>query len=55
MRFFYFRICPKPARAQYICEGPPRDSVIRLLYVGGARARKRLHLCQAETSLAVHI
>ena len=41
--------------AQYRREGPPRDSVIRLLYVGLTRAREIVYICQPETAVAVRI
>ena len=34
--------------AQYHRAGAPRDSVIRLFYVGATRARQKLYLCQSE-------
>jgi DNA helicase-2/ATP-dependent DNA helicase PcrA len=41
--------------AQYQRMGPPRDSVVRLFYVGITRARRTLYLCQAETPRAIAI
>jgi len=41
--------------AAYQKHGPPRDSVIRLFYVGMTRARHTLYICQRETSMAVVI
>jgi superfamily I DNA/RNA helicase len=41
--------------AQYARGGPPRDSVIRLFYVGLTRAFERLYLCQRETPLAIRL
>lgn len=41
--------------AQYGRAGAPRDSVIRLFYVGATRAREALYICQRETSMAVDI
>jgi superfamily I DNA/RNA helicase len=35
--------------------GPPRDSVIRLFYVGMTRTRHTLYICQRESSMAVTI
>jgi DNA helicase-2/ATP-dependent DNA helicase PcrA len=35
--------------------GPPRDSVIRVFYVGLTRARETLYVCQRETPMAVAI
>jgi superfamily I DNA/RNA helicase len=40
---------------QYQRMGPPRDSVVRLFYVGMTRARRTLYICQAETPRAVAI
>ncbi|HOL72295.1 MAG TPA: ATP-dependent helicase [Bryobacteraceae bacterium] len=41
--------------AQFQRFGPPRDSVIRVFYVGLTRARERLYICQRETPMAVAI
>jgi superfamily I DNA/RNA helicase len=41
--------------AQYERSGAPRDSVIRLFYVGATRARETLYICQRETGMAVTI
>lgn len=41
--------------AQFQRFGPPRDSVIRVFYVGLTRARETLYLCQRETPMAVAI
>lgn len=41
--------------AQFQRFGPPRDSVIRVFYVGLTRARETLYLCQRETPMAVVI
>ena len=41
--------------AQYQRCGAPRDSVIRLFYVGATRARETLYICQRETGMAVTI
>ena len=40
---------------QYQEMGPPRDSVVRLFYVGMTRARHTLYICQAETPRAIAI
>ena len=40
---------------QYQRTGPPRDSVVRLFYVGITRARHTLYICQQETARAVAI
>ena len=37
---------------QYQHVGPPRDSVVRLFYVGMTRARHTLYICQQETPRA---
>jgi superfamily I DNA/RNA helicase len=39
--------------AAYQRHGLPRDSVIRLLYVGLTRARHTVYICQRESSMAV--
>jgi superfamily I DNA/RNA helicase len=41
--------------AQYQRFGPPRDSVIRLFYVGATRARETLYVCQRAAALAASI
>jgi len=41
--------------AQYGRAGAPRDSVIRLFYVGATRAREALYICQRETSMAADL
>ena len=41
--------------AQYNRFGSPRDSVIRLFYVGATRARETLYICQRESARAVSI
>jgi DNA helicase-2/ATP-dependent DNA helicase PcrA len=40
---------------QYQRMGPPRDSVVRLFYVGMTRARETLYICQPESHRAVSI
>lgn len=40
---------------QYQRMGPPRDSVVRLFYVGITRARHTLYICQQDTRSAVAI
>jgi superfamily I DNA/RNA helicase len=40
---------------QYRQYGPPRDSVIRVFYVGATRARETLYICSGESALAVSI
>jgi DNA helicase II / ATP-dependent DNA helicase PcrA len=41
--------------AHYQRFGPPRDSLIRLFYVGATRARETLYICQRESARAVSI
>jgi ATP-dependent DNA helicase UvrD/PcrA len=41
--------------AQYQVAGAPRDSVIRLFYVGATRARETLYICGSATPLAISI
>ena len=41
--------------AQYRVAGSPRDSVIRVFYVGATRARETLYICQRETGMAIAI
>jgi superfamily I DNA/RNA helicase len=41
--------------AQYARFGHPRDSVIRLFYVGATRTYERLYICRQETRLAIAI
>mgnify|MGYP001055330459 CR=1 FL=1 len=41
--------------AHYQRFGPPRDSVIRLFYVGVTRARETLYICRQATALAAPI
>jgi DNA helicase II / ATP-dependent DNA helicase PcrA len=41
--------------AQYQRNGEPRDSVIRVFYVGATRARETLYICQRETPTAFSI
>jgi len=41
--------------AAYQRHGAPRDSVIRLFYVGMTRARHALYICQRESSRAITI
>jgi DNA helicase-2/ATP-dependent DNA helicase PcrA len=51
-------LCPDLSRAgelQYLSVGPPRDSVIRVFYVGATRAREKLVICQRATPQAVAI
>jgi superfamily I DNA/RNA helicase len=39
--------------AQYSLPGRPRDSVIRVFYVGATRARETLYICQSETARSI--
>ncbi len=41
--------------AQYQRNGEPRDSVIRVFYVGATRARETLYICQRESLMAFSI
>jgi ATP-dependent exoDNAse (exonuclease V) beta subunit len=41
--------------AQYQRSGQPRDSIIRLFYVGATRARETLYICQRDTAMAIAI
>lgn len=41
--------------AQFQRFGQPRDSVVRVFYVGVTRARETLYICQRETPMAVAI
>ena len=41
--------------SQYKRDGAPRDSVIRVFYVGATRARETLYICQRDSALAVSI
>jgi DNA helicase-2/ATP-dependent DNA helicase PcrA len=52
---YLFPDLSKAGDAQYQRDGAPRDSVIRLFYVGITRARETLYLCQRETGMAVTI
>jgi superfamily I DNA/RNA helicase len=52
---YLFPDLSKAADAQYHQHGPPRDSVIRVFYVGATRARETLYICSPESSLAVRI
>jgi hypothetical protein len=40
---------------QYQIAGPPRDSVIRVFYVGATRTRETLDICQPATGMALSI
>ena len=41
------------AMRQWLHRGEPRDSVLRVMYVGMTRARERLHLCGRSSTRAV--
>ncbi len=41
--------------AQYQIAGSPRDSVIRVFYVGATRARDTLYICQPESATAMSL
>jgi ATP-dependent exoDNAse (exonuclease V) beta subunit len=38
---------------QYQIAGSPRDSVIRVFYVGATRARETLYICGRETARSI--
>jgi superfamily I DNA/RNA helicase len=52
---YLFPDLSKAGDAQYQQRGTPRDSVIRLFYVGVTRARETLYLCSAESGAAISI
>ena len=52
---YLFTDLSRSGDAQYRRDGPARDSVIRVFYVGTTRARETLYLCGPGTSLAVSI
>ncbi len=52
---FIFPDLSRAADAQYQRCGPPRDSVIRVFYVGATRARETLYICRRESAMAVSI
>lgn len=52
---YLFPDLSQAGEAHYRRDGPPRDSVIRLFYVGATRAREALYICQRETAMAVSI
>jgi superfamily I DNA/RNA helicase len=52
---YLFPDLSQAADAHYQRSGPPRDSVIRLFYVGATRAFERLYVCQRESALAACI
>jgi len=52
---YLFPDLSKAGDAQYQQHGPPRDSVIRVFYVGATRARETLYICSAESAMAVRI
>lgn len=52
---FLFPDLSRAGDVAYQRHGPPRDSVIRLFYVGMTRARHTLYICQRESSMAVAI
>ncbi len=52
---YLFPDLSRPGDAQYQQMGPPRDSVVRLFYVGMTRARHTLYICQPETPRAFAI
>ena len=52
---YLFPDLTKAADAQYQQHGSPRDSVIRVFYVGATRARETLYVCSAQNGMAVSI
>jgi superfamily I DNA/RNA helicase len=52
---YLFPDLSRAAEASYQVAGPPRDSVIRVFYVGATRARETLYVCQPATPMAVSI
>ena len=52
---YLFPDLSKAGDAQYRQRGAPRDSVIRLFYVGVTRARETLYLCSPESGAAISI
>ncbi|MBI4460577.1 MAG: ATP-binding domain-containing protein [Acidobacteria bacterium] len=52
---YLFPDLSQAADAQYQRSGPPKDSVIRVFYVGATRARETLYICQRESALAATI
>jgi DNA helicase-2/ATP-dependent DNA helicase PcrA len=52
---YLFPDLSKAGDAQYRHRGAPRDSVIRLFYVGVTRARETLYLCSPESGAAISI
>jgi DNA helicase-2/ATP-dependent DNA helicase PcrA len=52
---FLFPDLSPAADAAYQRPGPPRDSVLRLFYVGMTRARHTLYICQKESAQALTI
>jgi superfamily I DNA/RNA helicase len=52
---FLFPDVSKAGDSAYRQYGPPRDSLIRLFYVGMTRARHTLYICQKESPMAVRM
>jgi superfamily I DNA/RNA helicase len=52
---YLFPDLSKGAEAQYTQHGTPRDSVIRVFYVGATRAREVLYICSGDSRMAVSI
>jgi superfamily I DNA/RNA helicase len=50
---YLFPDLSRAGNAQYEVPGIPRDSVLRLFYVGATRARETLYICQRETATAI--
>lgn len=52
---YLFPDLSRAADVNYQIVGGPRDSVVRVFYVGATRARETLYLCERETAQSVHI
>jgi DNA helicase II / ATP-dependent DNA helicase PcrA len=52
---FLFPDLSRVAETNYRQHGAPRDSVLRVFYVGATRARETLYICSRESGLAVSI
>ncbi len=50
---YLFPDLSQAADTDYQRSGPPRDSILRVAYVGATRARERLVICQRKSAMAV--